>query len=131
MRIVGQRSSCGVSQAPRHPEVNQENATGLEPNNQILAAAFERRDAFTLELCCDRDWLERAHQSRVVDLDLLEAPADDVRLERETDRLDLGKLRHQLIVSSTIGVSAGASWPNVYAARISSAAPAAESSSRA
>ena len=102
-----------MTQAPRHPEVNQENSTGFEPNNQILAAAIERRDALTLELGGDGDRLERADEPRVVDLDPLERAAHDVRFERETDRLDLGKLGHQPIVSSTIGVGAGASSANV------------------
>jgi hypothetical protein len=112
MRIVGQRSGSGVTQTPRHTEVNQENTTGFEPNNQILAATIERRDALPFELGGDGRRLERTHESGVVDLDTLEATADEVRLERETDRLDLGQLGHQLIVSSTIGIAAGASSPN-------------------
>ena len=36
--------------APRHPEVNQENETSLEPDNQILAAALDGGDALALEL---------------------------------------------------------------------------------
>ena len=46
------------------------------------------------------------HEPRIVDLDVLEAAADEVRLELTSDRLDLGQLRHQPIVSSTIGASA-------------------------
>src|SRR6185503_12273627 len=109
MRVVGQRSARCVPQAPRHAEVDQENPTGFEPNNQILAAAFQRCDTLAFELCSDGDRLEGTDEPRVVDVDLLEAPADDMRLECETDRLDLRELGHQLIVSSTIGRAGGAS----------------------
>jgi hypothetical protein len=113
VRVVGQRSARRVPQAPRHAEVDQENPTGFEPNNQILAAAFQRCDALAFELCRHRDRLEGTDQPWVVDVYLLEAPADDVRLERETNGLDLRELWHQLIVSSTIGRAGGASSPNV------------------
>ena len=39
-----------VAQRPRHPEVNQESTTRLEPNNQILAATLHRSDALADEL---------------------------------------------------------------------------------
>jgi hypothetical protein len=42
MRIVGQLSLRRMPQASRHPEVNQKSPSRLEPNNQILATAFER-----------------------------------------------------------------------------------------
>jgi hypothetical protein len=89
MRIVTELSRPGVTQAPRHSEVDQENPPGFEPNNQILAAAVERRDALPLELRRHRERLERADEPRVVDLHPLERATDDVRFERETDRLDL------------------------------------------
>src|SRR5206468_5903314 len=127
--IFAERFARGVPQASRHPEVDQENATGFESDNQILAAALQRSDPLALELRGDRERLERPDEPRVVDLDALERAADDVRLECETDRLDLGELGHQPIVSRTIGVACGASSPNVYAASTSSAARAAAFSS--
>ena len=33
-----------VGEAPRHPEVNQETATAVEPKTQILAATIELGD---------------------------------------------------------------------------------------
>ncbi len=90
MRIVGQSSVGRVPQTPRHPEVNQESASRLEPNNQILATAFERRDSFAFELPGHGDGLEGAHEARIVDLDAVEPPADETWLELLPDRLDLG-----------------------------------------
>ena len=90
MGIVGQRPSGRVTKAPRHSEVNQESSTGLEPKNQILAPSLERLHPLALELGADGDRLERAHETGVVDLDALEPPTDDVRLERATDRFHFG-----------------------------------------
>ena len=42
MWIVGQLSLRRVPQTPSHSEVNQQSPPGLEPDNQILAAAVER-----------------------------------------------------------------------------------------
>ena|SRR5438445_12487700 len=83
-----------VPQAPRHPEVNQENATTLEPNNQILAASLNGGDALALQLGRDLERLERPHQPRVEDLDALESPPHERGLELASDRLDLGQLGH-------------------------------------
>ena len=114
------RSRRRVAKTPSHPEVDQENATGFEANNQILAATLDGRDPFALELGGDGDRLERTDEARIGDLDSIEPPPDQLRLECEADRLDLGKLGHQLIVSSTIGCCGGASGPIVYAAITSS-----------
>jgi len=90
MRIVGQRSSRRVSKASRHPEVNQQSAPRLEPNDQILAATVERGNLLALELGGDSDGLEWTHKARIVDLDAVEPPPDEVRLELLSSRLDLG-----------------------------------------
>src|SRR5215210_7217686 len=113
MRIIGAKPTLRVSQAPRHPEVNQESPSRLEPNNQILAATIDCADALPFELRCHGHRLERTDEAWIVDLDPVEPPADKVRLEHETDRLDLGQLGHQAIVSSTIGFRSGASGPSV------------------
>jgi hypothetical protein len=70
--------------------VNEKSPTGLEPNNQILAATLEGFDPFAFEFGGDRNRLERTDKARIIDLDSLEPTADEVRLERETNRLDLG-----------------------------------------
>jgi hypothetical protein len=85
-----------MSEAPRHPEVNQENTTTFEPNNQILAAPIDRDDALPLELRRHRLRLERAHEPRIEDLDTFEPAADERRLESCPDRLDLRQLGHGL-----------------------------------
>jgi len=94
VRIVGQRSSRCVPKTPRHPEVNQESPPRLEPDDQILAATFERRHSFALQLGGDGDGLEGPHQSRIADLDAVEPPPDELWLELLPDRLYLGELRH-------------------------------------
>jgi len=90
MRIVGQRSVRRVPQTPSHPEVDQESLPRFEPNNQVLATAFERRHSFAFELGGHGDGLEGAHEARIVDLDVLEPPTDEPRLQLLPDRLDLG-----------------------------------------
>ena len=79
-----------MPQTPRHPEVNQESLPRFEPNNQILATAFERHHSFAFELGGHGDGLEGAHEARIVDLDVLEPPTDEARLQFLSDRLDLG-----------------------------------------
>ena len=75
--------------------MDQENATALEPNNQILAAPLERRDALARELGRHLGRILRTRQPRVVDLDVLEAASDEHRLEPAANRLDLGQLGHR------------------------------------
>ena len=89
MRVL-RKPVSRVSQASRHSEVNQENATAFEPNNQILPASVQRRDVLALELGRDGRGVERTRQAGVEDLDSLECPADEQRLELRSDRLDLG-----------------------------------------
>ena len=83
-----------VLQAPRHPEVNQENPSSFETNNQILPAPLECLDRLPFELGRDLPWLVWARQTRVCDLDSLEGASDEHRLEPGSDRLDLWQLRH-------------------------------------
>src|SRR3954470_1053706 len=84
-----------VQKVPRHPEVDQENATALEPNNQILAAPLDRFDALADELGGDLGRVLRPRQSRVFDLHVLEAASDEHWLEPAANRLDLGQLGHR------------------------------------
>ena len=88
------RSVPFVSHRPRHPEVDQEHATSLEPDNQILAPPIDGCDALALQLGGDLERLDRPRDPRIADLDPVEAPADEHRLELSPNRLDLGELRH-------------------------------------
>ena len=90
MRIVGQLSLRRVPHTPCHPEVNEQSPPSFESNNQILATAFERRHSLSFEFRGDGVRLEGAHESGVVDLDAVEPPADEMRLELSSSRLDLG-----------------------------------------
>src|SRR5437899_6916832 len=94
MTIVVQSAAWRMAQASRHPEVNQESPTRLEPNNQILAAALERRDTLAFELAGDGTRLEWPDDPWIRDADPVEATAENVRREPETDRLDLRQLGH-------------------------------------
>src|SRR4029078_9844262 len=94
MRIVRERPARSAQEAPRHPEVDQENTAALEPNNQILAAAADGRDVFPFELGCHLGGLVRAHEARIVNAHPLEAPADERGLELSANALDLRQLRH-------------------------------------
>jgi hypothetical protein len=74
--------------------VNQENATTLEANNQILAASIEAGDPLAPELPGNLVGVERPSQPWIAYRCPLDPPSDDERLESATDRLDLGELRH-------------------------------------
>lgn len=89
------RSRFHVQHVPRHSEVDQESTTGLETDNQILAAAIDRGDAFVLQLGRNLDGVERSRQPRVGDVDMLEAAARQLRFEPAADGLDFRKLRHR------------------------------------
>ena len=96
MRIVRQRSRRAVPQRPRHPEVNQERPTRLEPNNQILAAPIERRRRARLRArAAISTRVERPRQPRVGDLDTVSKrrPSSE-RREPAANGLDLGQLGH-------------------------------------
>jgi hypothetical protein len=94
VRVVDE-PRVGVAQAPRHPEVNEQSATGLEPNNQILAATLDRYDTLAFELGRHLGGLVGPNESRVVDLDTLEAAPLEDRRNLRPDRLDLGQLGHR------------------------------------
>src|SRR5207248_640121 len=98
VRVVLERAARRVEKAPRHPEVNQENPTALEPNNQILAAPLDRCDAFAFELSRHLGRLIGTDETHVVDAHALEAPTDERGLELPADALDLRQLRHTVSV---------------------------------
>jgi hypothetical protein len=79
-----------VQQLTRHAEVNQENATSLEPDNYIFAAALERGDLLSHELSRDLGGIVRPRQAGIRNLDVDEPAPDQLGLELRPDRLDLG-----------------------------------------
>ena len=96
MRVGPERRPApDVQNVSRHPEVDQESPTSLEPNNQILAAAIDGCDALALQLGRDLNPVEWARQPRIEDLDVLKGAAQERRLEPATDGLDFWKLRHR------------------------------------
>src|SRR6476620_5003120 len=94
MWVVRERPFRSAEEAPRHPEVDQENTTALEPNNQILAAPLDRGDALAFQLGRHLGRLVRAHEPRVVDAHAVEPPPHERWLELPADALDLRQLRH-------------------------------------
>jgi hypothetical protein len=74
--------------------VNQQNATSLEPKNQILAATLQALDDLALEFRRHLERLEGAHEPSVEDLDTVESTTDHGRLQLSTNGLDFGKLGH-------------------------------------
>jgi hypothetical protein len=79
-----------MEQLTRHPEVNQENTTALEPKNQIFAAAVDRCDPLSLELGGHSGGVEGPGEPGIVDVNTLETAPDELRLQPPPDRLDLG-----------------------------------------
>src|SRR3954469_17355175 len=143
MRDDDRLSRRRVQKVPRHPEVDQENASALEPNNQILAAPLDCLDALAGELGRDLGRFLGSRQPRIFDLDVLEAASDEHGLEPAANRLDLGQLVHRPSLamsrrgyalagvettSSRIGRACGCSPPMSYAARTSRTAAAADAS---
>jgi hypothetical protein len=80
--------------------VNEQRATGLEPNNQILAATIDQRDALAVELVRDLERIERPRQTWIGDPDTLEAPPFEHRRELPANRLHLGQLGHGRTVAA-------------------------------
>ena len=85
-----------MPKAPRHPEVNQQHSTALESKNQILAAALDGCDAFSLKLDSNLEGVMWPGQAEIVDLDSVESAAHQLGLEPGPDRLDLRQLGHEL-----------------------------------
>src|SRR6478609_5983855 len=108
MRIVRERPARSAQEAPRHPEVDQENTSALEPNNQILAAPLDCRDVLSLQLGRHLGGLVRAHETPVIDAHPLEAAADERGLELPADALDLRQLRH---TASVVGLRSATGRP--------------------
>src|SRR5919109_727167 len=63
-------------------------------NNKLLPPPIDGCDALALQLGGDLERLDRPRDPRIADLDPVEAPADEHRLELSPNRLDLGELRH-------------------------------------
>jgi hypothetical protein len=83
-----------MEKAPRHPEVNQEYATALESNNQILAASPDALDSLALQLGRHLGRLVGTYKAWVGDPNAVEASPEENGLERPADGLDLRQLRH-------------------------------------
>src|SRR5437016_4078692 len=138
MRILRRQRGLAREHRPRHSEVDQERATRLEPNNQILATAIHRRDPLALELARHVVRVERARQPRIGDSDPLQAPPFECRREAQPDPLDLGQFWHDptvasgyLMTSSRTGRGrTGSSWSR-YAASTSWAAKSAAAAAAA
>jgi hypothetical protein len=81
-------------EAPRHPEVNQQNQTAFEPDNYILASSIDGRDLLAFELSGDLPGIEGTRQAFVENLDRDELPAGEDRRQLGPDRLDFGQLGH-------------------------------------
>ena len=96
MRIVARElgTAAPVQQVPRHSEVDQQNSTGIESDNQILASPIDGGDALPFQLDGHTGGVERASETRIEDLDALQAPAHECRLEPRADGLYLGELGH-------------------------------------
>ena len=94
MEILRKVSAAGDQEAPRHPEVNQENEAALEPDNQILATPLDGGDPPALEAVDDVLEIHRTREPLVEDLDRSNHPAAQDRGELGSDGLDLGELGH-------------------------------------
>jgi hypothetical protein len=108
MRIVAHElgAAAPVQQVPRHSEVDQQNSTGIESDNQILASAIDGGDSLPFQLDGHTGGVERAGETRIEDIDALQAPAHECRLESCADGLDLGQLGHLPSVAASRRVTA-------------------------
>lgn len=94
MGILRKVSVACDQEAPRHPEVNQENETALETDNQILATPLNGGNSVTLEPADDLLESHRTREPLVEDLDRPHHTAAQDRGELGPDGLDLGELGH-------------------------------------
>src|SRR5437762_7817144 len=94
MWVRVESTSRRMLEAPSHPEVDQENATALEPNNQILSATLEGFDAFAFQLGRHLGRVVGSRQPRIEDLDALETAADEHRHQSTANRLDFRQFWH-------------------------------------
>src|SRR6266700_417221 len=94
MRVVRERLVRSAQKTSRHPEMDQENPTALEPNNQILAPSLDSSDALPFQLGRHLGRLVGTHEARVVDAHALEATTYQHGLELPADTFDLRQLRH-------------------------------------
>jgi hypothetical protein len=74
--------------------VDQEYTTASKPKNQILAASLESLNDLAVELGRDLVGIERTRDPGIGDLDSLEPPPHDRRLQARANRFDFGELRH-------------------------------------
>jgi hypothetical protein len=75
--------------------VDQENATGLEPNNQILAPSTDLGDALPLELGGHGERLLGHDEPPVEDLHTVQPATLEHRGDPGAHGLDLGQLGHR------------------------------------
>ena len=95
MGIVRELTARRMTKASRHPEVDQENASAVEPNNYIFAATIDRCDPLAYELGSHCARRERPGQAFVDDFDALDPPSLEERRKLRPDGLDLGQLGHR------------------------------------
>jgi hypothetical protein len=86
--------------------VDQQNSTRIESDNQILASAIDGGDSLPFQLNGHTGGVEGAGKARIEDLDALQAPAHERRLESCADGLDLGKLGHEPSVAVSYRMTA-------------------------
>jgi hypothetical protein len=94
MGIVRKLPARRDQKASRHPEVNQQDETILEPDNYILATSIDRCDALLFEPSRDLPGIEGARQPLVEDLDRHECSAGEDRRQLRFDGLYLWQLGH-------------------------------------
>ena len=95
-----------VAEASGHPQMDQENAVGLEPEDQILAAPLDGRHALALQLRGDRVGVIRPHEPRIGDLDAVEPTSGENGLQAAANGLDLGQLGHRSRLDSAARATA-------------------------
>src|SRR5262249_47134954 len=79
-----------ASEASRHPQVHEQDAAALEPEEQVFASAVDGGDALVLELRRDRLRVERPREPLIENLDTSEGPTPESGLELRANGLDLG-----------------------------------------
>ena len=75
--------------------MHEQSPSRFEPHNQILATAPDVHDPLADELVGDDRRVERPHQPRITNLDVLEERPFEHGRDRPANGLDLGELRHQ------------------------------------
>ena len=117
------RSGAGAEELARHAQVQQQPLAVVEPRQQVLAEALERREAAAAQPRRSRPGAS-GRSSSAAWCDALDAAADEQRRELPPRDLDLGQLGHAVRLARRAGLRSEPALLGGRAVRLASDLPA-------